>query len=372
MPLDYRQRVTRGSPADQQRRLQITASLRRPSSVALHRRVSAALSLRKASNFVLRLLSSLPGVQVNVGSRGGGGGSQTLNDPPRTVIIVATTGRPRAVTQLLRFLEAQTLAPSLVLISASSTHDIESTYASSLPVEYVLGAPGSSCQRNRALDRLDGGGFDLVVFFDDDFAPASTWLENCAKHFLDRADVVGISGALIRDGVLAGEIAFDEAQRLLLEKQPLAPGTCAVLESLDLYGCNMAFRWAAVRELRFDERLVLYGWMEDRDYSRMAARRGRLVYLGSLVGVHRGIRSGRVSGRRYGYSQVVNPWYLHRKGTMTAREAWSNIFKALLVNGARAFRPEKHIDRLGRLRGNLIGASLLLRGTCRPEKAAEL
>jgi hypothetical protein len=240
-----------------------------------------------------------------------------------------------------------------------------------LPIEYVFGTPGSSCQRNRALDKL-GAGFDLVVFFDDDFAPSSTWMENCAKFFLHRADVVGMSGILLRDGAKGGEITLDEAQRLLLHKPSLAPVTSTVADSNDLYGCNMAFRWAAVSELRFDERLVLYGWMEDRDYSRLAGRRGRLVFAGNLLGVHRGIRSGRVSGRCYGYSQVVNPWYLHRKGTITAKEAWSNILRALVVNGSKAVWPEKHIDRLGRLKGNLIGVQLLLRGTCLPEKAAEL
>ncbi len=284
---------------------------------------------------------------------------------------MATKGRPRAVTDLLRFLEAQTLAPSLVVISASSTQDVYPTHASSLPIEYVFGEPGSSCQRNRALDKL-GAGFDLVVFFDDDFAPSSTWLENCAEFFLDRADVVGASGILMRDGAKRGEITLDEAQRLLLHETSLVPVTCTVADSTDLYGCNMAFRWAAVRELRFDERLVLYGWMEDKDYSRLAARIGRLVFVGNLMGVHRGIRSGRVSGRCYGYSQVVNPWYLHRKGTITAREAWSNILRALAVNGTKAVWPEKHIDRLGRFKGNLIGAQQLLRGRCRPEKAAEL
>jgi len=235
----------------------------------------------------------------------------------------------------------------------------------------MFGSPGSSCQRNRALEKLDDG-FDLVVFFDDDFAPSPTWLKNCAEFFLARGDVVGISGALIRDGVKSDEISWDEAQRLLLENPPSVSRDHAASDSNDLYGCNMAFRWSAVRSLRFDERLVLYGWMEDKDYSRMAGRNGRLLIGNNLIGVHRGIRSGRVSGKRYGYSQVVNPWYLHRKGTLTAGEAWSNIIKALVVNGSKAIWPERHIDRLGRFTGNLIGASLLLRGTCSPEKAAEL
>ncbi len=275
------------------------------------------------------------------------------------------------MTELLRALELQTLSPALVLISATSAQDIEPGCESSLPTEYMFGAPGSSCQRNRALDKLDDS-FDLVIFFDDDFAPVPTWLEACAEFFSARTDVVGMSGSLIRDGAKSGEITWDETQRLLRENPPAAPGDCRVSDSNDLYGCNMAYRWSAVRNLRFDERLVLYGWMEDKDYSRLASRNGRLVFDYNLVGVHRGIRSGRVSGKTYGYSQVVNAWYLHRKGTMTAAEAWCNILKALFVNGSKAIWPEKHIDRFGRFRGNLIGAGLLLCGTCAPERAAQL
>jgi hypothetical protein len=68
----------------------------------------------------------------------------------------------------------------------------------------------------------------------------------------------------------------------------------------------------------------------------------------------------------------MNAWYLHKKGVMSLREAWSNIGKALLMNGAKSFRSEKHIDRMGRLAGNLIGVGDLLSGRGRPERATEL
>ena len=68
----------------------------------------------------------------------------------------------------------------------------------------------------------------------------------------------------------------------------------------------------------------------------------------------------------------MNAWYLHKKGILSLREAWSNICMALLMNGAKSFGPEKHIDRLGRLVGNLIGLGCLVLGRGRPEKATEL
>jgi hypothetical protein len=91
-----------------------------------------------------------------------------------------------------------------------------------------------------------------------------------------------------------------------------------------------------------------------------------------LVGVHLGLRAGRISGKKYGYSQIVNAWYLYKKGALSREEVSFHVLKALLGNAAKTIRPENHIDRRGRLHGNLIGITHLLSGVCRPERAAEL
>jgi hypothetical protein len=193
------------------------------------------------------------------------------------------------------------------------------------------------------------------------------------------AHVLGMCGLVLRNGANDAGVSWDEAKRLIGDPAPLPPGPPKLLSIRNLYGCNMAFRItairdprSAIRELRFDERLVLYGWLEDMDFSRIAGRTGRLVHYHGMVGVHLGIKSGRVSGERYGFSQVVNVWYLHRKKVMSRKEAWRNIFKAISVNGIKSLRPEKHIDRYGRFVGNLVGVGELMRGRCRPEGAEEL
>src|ERR1700692_3028654 len=291
--------------------------------------------------------------------------------PLRVAVIIATKGRPQALNRLLRWLEHQTLAPSVVVVSATETGDTGGPIATSQRVEYIYGPAGSCIQRNRALERIKDRA-DLVIFFDDDFAPAATWLERCASAFASDRNIVGMSGMVLRDGAQAEEISWDEAKRLI---HAAAPGDVNIphfSERSGLYGCNMAFRASAIRHLRFDERLVLYGWMEDKDFSRLAGKSGRLVACSTLLGVHLGLKSVRVSGRKFGYSQVVNAWYLHKKGILSVREAWSNICMALLMNGAKSFGPKKHIDRLGRLVGNLIGLGCLVLGRGRPEKATEL
>jgi glycosyltransferase involved in cell wall biosynthesis len=292
---------------------------------------------------------------------------------PRIAIVIATKGRPAAVTEVVRLLERQTLTPSRVIISATGNADIEAPLESSVfPLEVIYGSASSTKQRNRALEQVRNQS-DIVVFFDDDFAPAVTWLEHCAFAFAADPHVVGVGGLVLRNGATeVAEVSWGEAKRLISDPPPLPTGPPTFSNCLSLYGCNMAFRITAIGDLRFDERLVLYAWMEDKDFSRIAGRTGRLVRYDGMVGVHLGIKSGKVSGKRFGYSQVVNAWYLYRKKVLSRKEVWPNIFKAILANGIKSFRPEKNVDRYGRLVGNLVGVGELIRGRCRPERAEEL
>lgn len=286
----------------------------------------------------------------------------------RVAVIIATKARPHALSELLRLLECQTQPPAVVVISATGAADVELPMATTLNIECVYGPPGSAAQRNKGLELINGRA-DAVVFFDDDFAPAANWLEECARLFVLEPHIAGANGIIVRDGAKGEPVSWQEA-RLLIVRKGHDPRIVSRIP--DLYGCNMAFRMSAIADLRFDERLVLYGWLEDKDFSRQAAKNGDLVQCNSLVGVHLGLQAGRVSGKRYGYSQVVNAWYLYRKGTMPLREASVHILKALAANAAKAAGKQGHIDRRGRLRGNLIGVAHLLSGSYRPERVAQL
>ena len=288
--------------------------------------------------------------------------------PVRVAAIIATKGRPEALAELLRLLECQSQPPTVVVISATAANDVQLPMATPLNIEFVYGQAGLTAQRNRGLARIDGRA-DIAVFFDDDFAPADDWLEQCAEIFRREPKIAGANGIVVRDGIKGEEISWQEA-RLLIAGRTRDP--IVVSRIPDLYGCNMAFRMSAIDALQFDERLVLYGWLEDKDFSHRAAKNGALVQCNLLIGVHLGLRTGRVSGKRYGYSQVVNAWYLYRKGTMTIRESSLYILKALAANAAKSGGRQDYIDRRGRLCGNLVGVAYLLSGTCRPEGAAQL
>jgi hypothetical protein len=134
----------------------------------------------------------------------------------------------------------------------------------------------------------------------------------------------------------------------------------------------MAFRCSSIGDLRFDERLPLYAWQEDVDFSTQIARRGRVIRLNTLRGVHLGIKSGRVSGVRFGYSQIVNPLYLMRKGTLPIAKGIGLMARNVTANIMRSLWPESYIDRRGRLRGNLLAAYHVLQRRIEPEHVLNL
>ncbi|MGY4622396.1 glycosyltransferase [Bradyrhizobium sp. USDA 4486] len=289
---------------------------------------------------------------------------------PSIAVAVATRGRPEIVTATLtHLLRNQTLQPKSVVVSSVVPEDAGE--AANLPgVRVVLGPPGLPAQRNTALAAL-GNAAEVVAFFDDDFVADPDWLAAAAMIFRDEPDVIGLTGYLLADGIHGPGLSFDEALSILAaESGPQAP---IRIEPFSPYGCNMAFRASAIGDTRFDERLVLYGWQEDRDFGAALAKRGgRLIKSARARGVHMGVKGGRVAGDKLGYSQVVNPIYLVGKGTMTARQAASHIFRNVASNLARSAKPEPFVDRRGRLRGNIRGLSDVLRGRIEPERAATI
>jgi hypothetical protein len=59
--------------------------------------------------------------------------------------------------------------------------------------------PGLPRQRNAIMARSDG--YDALVFFDDDFFPATDYLANAEDLLLRERDVVVVTGKLIEDGI---------------------------------------------------------------------------------------------------------------------------------------------------------------------------
>ena len=290
----------------------------------------------------------------------------------RTAVVIATLGRPAEVGQILRHLAAQTVPPDRVLLSVTRTDDVPEDAEDRWGAEILVGLKGSSVQRNLGIDAV-GDDCDIVAFVDDDYVPSQRAIEGLAQFFASHPDVVGINGYLLADGIKSPGIPYDAAVDMLAAYDACAPQPATILKELySLYGCNMAFRTSAIGNTRFDTALPFYAWLEDVDFSMQLRRRGRLVKTDAFVGVHRGVKGGRTSGVRLGYSQIANPAYLVRKGTMRWRQALRLAVRNFLANHARAFKPEPWVDRRGRLRGNWLAITDLIRGRAAPDRVVDL
>jgi GT2 family glycosyltransferase len=286
-------------------------------------------------------------------------------------VAVATAGRRETLSTLIGLLARQARAPDLLAICPAAPEDVDQAVCDQapFPVKVVAGPRGSSAQRNALLDRIET---DLVLFMDDDFVPADDYLRECEQVFLANPDVVMMTGTVIADGAVGPGLTVADAERILSTDE--GAGAPALVDVYNGYGCNMAVRAPPVQaaKVRFDEDLPLYGWLEDVDFSRLVAPFGKIVRAESCRGVHLGVKRGRTSGVKFGYSQIANPLYLARKGTMRLDRALSQMARNLAQNCARALRPEPWVDRRGRLRGNLKAIQHLMAGRISPPEVLKL
>jgi GT2 family glycosyltransferase len=292
----------------------------------------------------------------------------------KITVIIATFGRQALLDRTLGLLEGQSRLPDRVIVSAPDESHVPRRESGAFPLSFMFGARGSCAQRNRAIDAAAGQS-DILTFFDDDFLPAPDYLQVVETAFAAHPDWAVIRGEAVADGASGAGYGFEEGLALLgdeARRRAAAPVPERAEDQVGGYGCNMSVRSAAIGAVRFDERLPLYGWQEDIDFTSRLRGHGRIVGLNTLYGVHLGAKAGRVSGMRFGYSQLINPVYLVRKGTMPSQFAFNLIWRNIAANTVKSFWPEPYIDRRGRLKGNLLAAFHLARGRIEPEYILKL
>lgn len=285
----------------------------------------------------------------------------------KLAVVYATLGRRDVMEGALALLAEQTRPPDRTLISAVSEADVPTRIPPQLAVEVLFGPKGLPAQRNTALKRL-GGEADVVVFFDDDFAPELHFLEHLEGLFADDPSLVGATGLVVADGIGGPGYTFEQARAYIARATPTKRKRLIG----HLYGCNMAVRTSLAQGLEFDETLPLYAWQEDVDYTVQLARRGRLVQFHALLGVHLGVKRSRTPGLAMGYAQIANPIFLRRKRTIAISHAYTLMAKNFAANLVKSMKPEPWCDRRGRLRGNLRAVGDFLAGRLHPRNILDL
>ncbi|MEL6570923.1 MAG: glycosyltransferase [Pseudomonadota bacterium] len=301
-----------------------------------------------------------------------GGQDGRAEKPLQIIVGIATTGRPGILAETLQHMATLQDQPDRVIVSIAHSNDADANQIGQLPFPFeIVTSPKGLCeQRNTVLAAVPSDA--IVLFLDDDFLISDGFVSATRAVFEEEQDVVMATGTVLADGILGPGLTHRSGLVALAQ----ADNRYAAVrtEVYNAYGCNMAIRMAPVQThaIRFDQELPLYSWLEDVDFSRCLAAYGRVVKDSNMQGVHLGTKTGRSPGKRLGYSQVANPIYLIRKGTMSPSRALRLMGRNMVANLAKTVRPEPWVDRIGRVRGNFLAVSHLLTGRMSPKRILEL
>lgn len=287
----------------------------------------------------------------------------------KIAVGIPSTGRAKILAATVPLIEKQNRLPDLIVICTLKPSDTPGNLGEglSVPMLSLQSTSGLAKQRNDII--RSSADFDILLFLDDDFLMAPNYIAEVEKLFLEHDDIVISTGNVLVDGIGTAGIQVNEGASLLqalLDDPSSRPDL--LKDVYNGYGCNMSLRLDVIRRnnILFDENLPLYCWLEDVDLSRLLAKHGRIVKSNKQRGIHLGVKSGRTSGIKLGYSQIANPYYLARKGTMAFSKAIVMASRNLIANIFGSISPEAWIDRKGRLKGNGLALFDLLRGRISP------
>ncbi len=293
----------------------------------------------------------------------------------RISVILCSFGRPGVLDETVQSILNQTVVPEEILIACPSLIHVEEMTRTRDKVRFIATPLGLTLQRNEALEHV--GDTDLIAFLDDDMELCPTYLERMAELFTCDPELIVASGHMLADGGRGAMVSRKQAKALCAEAEGIGSDP-NLLETKPLdygYGCNLIVRSAVGKSFRFDENLSLYAWLEDSDYSHRCTRGGKPPVINMAAAcVHLGWRGGRISGRKMGYSQIVNPIYLWRKARVfTLRHLVVQYWlRCLVANTVGAFWSKPEEDRLNRLKGNLTAMWHLLNRRCDPSAINQL
>ncbi len=212
-------------------------------------------------------------------------------------------------------------------------------------LRYLVSDPGLGVQRNRGLEVATG---DVVVFLDDDVAPAPGFFDALARPYADPA-VIGATGRVVepdsgRIGAPASRVrrilfpggeqgsmtAFGYPRRIV---DPDRPGDVEWMQ-----GCFMSARIDQARAVPHDELITARFEGEDEDFSYRLSQRGRLRYEPTAVLDHKqlGFRESSAERQRaFNRDIVLVRTYLFRKNfrrTPLNRVRFAGLIGVLLAH----------------------------------------
>jgi GT2 family glycosyltransferase len=287
-----------------------------------------------------------------------------------TTVVVCSANRPEILADTIdSILRTQVLPPKEIIVSVfNEQHVAERTKRHPAVRVVISGEQGTCVQRNVAAKLVQT---QYTLFLDDDVELAPDFIQSMERLLAEAKDAIAATGVLVVDG------AHGDAG---LDRTSAKHHTLNYVRTQANYdhreGQNLFVRSEVFDNVLFDENLPLYGWLEDLDFATNCLRYGRIIMNTETCFAHLATPTGRTSGLRYGYSQVVNPFYLWRKnGTPGLANVVFRHWAIYLANNLRRtvirIRSDRN-DRSGRLRGNIIALNHLLKGKVDPSYILKL
>ncbi len=281
-----------------------------------------------------------------------------------TTVVICSAGRPVILHDTVLALLKQTVQPASTILSLCEESSALRETARLPRVRRILSPQGLPIQRNSAIPLVRTR---YTLFLDDDVELAPDYIEQMERLFAADPAIVAASGGVAADGA-PDRTGIERQAAVKAIREYRGSRDCVPFK--DVYGCNMFVRSDVLRLEKFDERLPLYAWLEDLDFSLRCKRHGKIVRNRAALVAHLGAQSGKTSDVRYGYAKVANPWYLWRKSVLNSLSEvivryWA---KTTLANLLRAFSPNE-VQRANyrrRLSGNLMAYRDLILGRIDP------
>jgi Glycosyl transferase family 2 len=282
------------------------------------------------------------------------------------VVIIASTRRPEVLADTVDSVLAGTWKPPLILLATPDEADVAPRTGALPMVRHIQARRGLCHQLNDAVAALPPD-VSVVTVFDDDVELAPDYLERARAFLVEHPEICVFDGRVIVDG----RISRSEAKEIF--SQPLPDDDRSFHPNVHIYGCNFTSRVEMLRRHPFDERLPLYAWQFEVDYGIRCNADGKVgTYYGCRF-VHLMVTSGRINGTRFGFSQIMNPYYLFKKKEIPLKELlaffWIRSVSSNLLNSSR--RGSQH-DYRGRLKGNFLAFANIVRGRAEPEQITEI
>lgn len=224
-----------------------------------------------------------------------------MNKTPKISVIIPTKNRFQDIIKCIESIEVQTLLPNeIVIVDSTDTPELKSKLdellRNKITFKYIHALLSLTQARNVGIKESTG---DIIIFLDDDVILDRDYTKEIMHVFNNDSEkkVGGVTGN-IRDNteiknrsfkhLIGSSVMHILARIFFLFKygdgkfQPSGWPTFARSAKITnvecLSGANMTFRKEIFNELKFDEKLRGYSFMEDDDIAYRVSRKYQNIY----------------------------------------------------------------------------------------------